>query len=210
MIIYSAPRSSPQPLDLCLLSPTTSAYLATWSTPDSYLINDYQSLDQHLSTTLSSPFSCWISACYPLSHRLISCVISAYSVAWSESVSQLISTCQPLDQNLSAAWSHLQSFPRSGSFQTSQFFASGSQSIEASASVSVLPGNIQDLFPLGLTSLISLQSKGLSRVFSNTTVQKHQFFGAQPSLWSNSPFSCCPVYIVDGSPLTPISLHLSY
>ena len=104
MIIYSAPRSSSQPLDLCLLSPTTSAYLATWSMPDSYLINDYQSLDQHLSTTLSSPFSCWISACYPLSHCLISCMISAYSAAWSVPVSQLISTCQQLDQHLSAAW----------------------------------------------------------------------------------------------------------
>ena len=60
------------------------------------------------------------------------------------------------------------------------------KSIGASASASVLPINIQDWFPLGLTSWISLQSKGLLRVFSNTTVQKHQFFGAQPSLWSNS------------------------
>ena len=62
----------------------------------------------------------------------------------------------------------------------------GGQSIGASASESVLPKNIQDCFPLGLTGLISLQSKGLSRVFSNTTVQKHQFFHAQPSLWSKS------------------------
>ena len=66
----------------------------------------------------------------------------------------------------------------------SQFFASGGQSIRASASASVLPMNIQDRFPLGWTGWISLQSKGLSRVFFNTTVQKHQFFGAQPSLWS--------------------------
>ena len=76
----------------------------------------------------------------------------------------------------------LQSFPASGSFPMSQFFASGLQSIRASASASALPMNIQDWFPLGLTGLISLQSKGLSRVFSNTTVQKHQFFGAQLSL----------------------------
>ena len=68
-----------------------------------------------------------------------------------------------------------QSFPESGSFQMSQFFAWGGQSIEASASASVLPMNIQDWFPLGWTGWISLQSKGLSRVFSNTTVQKHQF-----------------------------------
>ena len=79
-----------------------------------------------------------------------------------------------------------QSFPASGSFPVSQFFKSGGQSSGVSASSSVLTMNIQDWFPLGLTGLISLQSKGLSRVFSNTTVQKHQFFGTQLSLWSNS------------------------
>ena len=71
-------------------------------------------------------------------------------------------------------------------FPLSQFFASGGQSIGASASASALLMNIQDWFPLGLTSFISLLSKGLSRVFSNTTVQKHQFFSTQLSLWSNS------------------------
>ena len=80
----------------------------------------------------------------------------------------------------------LQSFPASGSFPMSQFFISCGQSIGVSASASVLPMNIQDWFPLGLTGWVSLQSKGLSRVFSNTAVQKHQFFGAQLSLWSNS------------------------
>ena len=80
----------------------------------------------------------------------------------------------------------LLSFPASGSFPKSRLFASVSQSIGVSASASVLPVNIQDWFPLGWTSWIFLQSKGLSRVFSNTTVQKHQFFGAQPSLWSTS------------------------
>ena len=79
----------------------------------------------------------------------------------------------------------LQSFPASGSFPMSQFFASGGQSIGVSAS-SVLPMNIQDRFSLGWTGWISLQSKGLSRVFSNTTVQKHQFFSIQFSLYSNS------------------------
>ena len=91
----------------------------------------------------------------------------------------------------------LQSFPASGSFLMSQVIASGGQSIGVSASASVLPMNIQDWFPLGLTDLISLQSKGLSRVFSNTTVQKHQFFSAQlysPTLtsihdyWKNHSF----------------------
>ena len=76
----------------------------------------------------------------------------------------------------------LQSFPASGSFQISQFFTTGGQSIGVSSSASVLPMNIQDWFPLGLTGLISLQSKGLSRLFYNTTVQKHQFFGTQLSL----------------------------
>ena len=78
--------------------------------------------------------------------------------------------------------SFLWSFPASGSFQMSQFFVSGGQSIGVLASASVLSMNIQDWFPLGLTGWVSLLSKGLSRVFSSTTVQKHQFFGAQLSL----------------------------
>ena len=76
----------------------------------------------------------------------------------------------------------LQSFLASGSFQMSQIFASGGQNFGVSASIPVLPMNIQDWFPFGWTSCISLQSKGLSSVFSNTTVQKHQFFCAQLSL----------------------------
>ena len=80
----------------------------------------------------------------------------------------------------------LQSFPASASSPMSQLFKSGGQSTGVSASASVLPINIQDWFPLGLTALISLLSKGLSRVFSSTTLRKHQFFGAQPSWWSNS------------------------
>ena len=83
-------------------------------------------------------------------------------------------------------FSHLQSFPALGSFPMSQFFESGGQSIGISASASVLPMNIWDWYPLGWTGWIFLQSKGLSRVFSNTIVQKHQFFSTQLSLWSNS------------------------
>ena len=79
-----------------------------------------------------------------------------------------------------------QSLPASESFPMSRFFASGGQSIGVSASVSVLHMNIQGWFFLGLIGLISLLSKGLSRIFPNTTIQKHQFFGAQPSLWFNS------------------------
>ena len=71
-------------------------------------------------------------------------------------------------------------------FSNESAFVSGDQSIGASTSASVLLMNVQDWFPLGLTALISLQSKGLSRIFSNTTIQNHQFFGVQPSVWSNS------------------------
>ena len=80
----------------------------------------------------------------------------------------------------------LQSFPSSGCFQMSQFFKSGGQSVGVSVSASFLPMNIQDWFPLEWTGWIYLKSKGLSRVFSNTTVQKHQFFGTQLSLYRNS------------------------
>ena len=80
----------------------------------------------------------------------------------------------------------LQSFPASGSFPMNQFSVSSGQRIGVSASASVLPVDVQDWFPLGLTGWLSLQSKRLSRVFSNTTVQKHQFFGPQLSLQSNS------------------------
>ena len=91
--------------------------------------------------------------------------------------------CQPtILSSIIPFSSHLQSFPASGSFPMSQFFASGGQSSGVSAPVSVLPLNTQDWSPLGWTGWISLQSKGLSRVFSNTTVQKHQFFCAQLSL----------------------------
>ena len=82
--------------------------------------------------------------------------------------------------------SRFQSFPASGSFPMSQLFEWGGKSTGVSASASVLTMNIQDWFPLGWTGWISLQSKGLSRVFSNTTVQKHQFFSTQLSLWFNS------------------------
>ena len=85
-----------------------------------------------------------------------------------------------------------QSLPASGSLPMCQLFTWGGQSTGVSASASVLPKNTQDWSPLGWTGWISLQSKGLSRVFSNTTVQKHQFFGAQPSSQSNSHIHTWP------------------
>ena len=94
--------------------------------------------------------------------------------------------CHPTMSSSVIPFSHLQSFPASGSFQMSQFFPSGGQTIGVSASASVLSMNIRYWFPLGWTDWVFLLSKGLSRVFSSTTVQKHQFFDAQLSLESNS------------------------
>ena len=95
--------------------------------------------------------------------------------------------CHPTISSSVASFSSCpQSFPGSGSFPVRWFFTSSGQSIEASASASVPLMNIQCWFPLGLTGLISLLCKGCSRIFSSTTIRKHQFFSAQPSLWSNS------------------------
>ena len=94
--------------------------------------------------------------------------------------------CRPTISSVVPFSSCFQSSPASGSFPMSQFFTTGGQSIGASAFALVLLMNIQVCFPLGLTDLISQQSKGLSAVFSRTIVQNHQFFSDQPSLWSNS------------------------
>ena len=112
----------------------------------------------------------------------------SFTISWSLLKLMSIRSVIPSDHLiLCTLFSCLQSFPTSGSFPMSHLFTSGGQRMETSASASVPPMNIRDWFPLGLTGLISLQTKGLSRVFSkNTTVQKHQFFGTQPSLWFNS------------------------
>ena len=123
------------------------------------------------------------------------------SITNSQSLLKLMSIVMPLHQ-----WCHPtisssvvpfsscpQSFTISGSFQMSQLFALGGQNTGVSASTSVLPMNTQDWSSLGWTGWISLQSKGLSRVFSNTTVQNHQFFGAQPSSQSNSHIHTWPL-----------------
>ena len=120
-----------------------------------------------------------------LQHTRLPCLSPSHR-ACSNSCS-LSQWCHPTISSSVVPFSYrLQSFWASGSFPVSQFFTSGGQSIVASASASVLPMNFQGWFPLGWTGWISLQSKGLSRVFSNTTIQKHKFFGAQPSLESNS------------------------
>ena len=126
-----------------------------------------------MTKRLALHFTPWPAACQ-----------ASFSFTISQSFLKLISIELVMPSNhliLCHPFSCLQSFPASESFLMSQLLASGSQSIGASASSSVLAMNIQDWFPLGWTGLICLQFKGLSRVFSNTTVQKHQFFGTQPS-----------------------------
>ena len=112
---------------------------------------------------------------FPVHHHLTVCSNSCPLTQW----------CHPtISSSIVSFSSCLWSFPAPRSFLMSQLFTSGSQRIRASESVLLI--NIQDWFPLTLTGLISLQSMGLSRTFSNTTAQRHQFFSIQPSLWSNS------------------------
>ena len=127
--------------------------------------------------TLCDPMDCSMPGFSVLQHLPESAQTHVHWVSDAIQPSHPLSSPSPPAFNLSQ---------HQGLYLKSQLFASGGQSIGASASPSVLSTNIQDWFPLWLTGLISLQSKELSRVFSNTAVQKHQFFGAQPSLWSNS------------------------
>ena len=150
---------------------------------------------------------CWEMSKLVSSVQSLSCV-QLFATPWTAACQASLSITSPWSLLKLCPWSqwchptisssatlfssHLQSFPALASFLVSQFFTSGGQSIGASASASVLPMNIQDWFPLGLTGWISLPSKWLSRVFSNTTVQKHQLFGTQLSLWSNSHIHTWP------------------
>ena len=133
---------------------------------------------------LFSYFSCYVWLCNPMNCSMPHATLS---LTISQSLLRIMSSEAVIPSNHLILYCPLslcsQYFPVSGSFPMSQIFPSGDQSIGASASV--LPMNIQGWFPLGLTGLILL-SKGLSRVSSNTIVQKHQFVGAQPSLWFNS------------------------
>ena len=142
----------------------------------------------HIIYISSVQFSCSVMSDFlrphGLQHTRLSCP-SPTPRAYSNSCPSC-QWCHPAISSSVVPFSCPQSLPASGSFPKSQLFASADQSIGVSASASVLPMNMQDWFPLRWTGWISLQSKGLSRVFSNTTVQKHLFFGAQLSLWSNS------------------------
>jgi len=130
------------------------------------------------SSSVQSSLSCPTLWPHGLQHARIPC-LSPTPGAYSNSCPSSW-WCHPIvPSSVITLSSHLQSCSASGSFPMSQFFTSGGQSIGVSASASVLPMNIQNWFPLGWTGWISLQSKGLSKVFSSTTIQKHQFFSAQ-------------------------------
>ena len=121
--------------------------------------------------TIFDPMDCSMPG-FPVHHQLPACSNSYLSSQWCHLT---------ISSSVVPFFSCFQSFPASGSFPRSPLFTSGGQNIGVSASASVFPMSIQDWFPLELTGLISLKSKRLSRVFSNTTVLKHQFFGAQPT-----------------------------
>ena len=126
---------------------------------------------------LSDPMDCSTPG-FPVFHYLLQ-----FAQTHVHCINDATQLSRPLSPPSPRAFSLL---PESGSFPMSWLFVLCGQSIGASVSASVIPMNIQDWFPLGLTGLISLQSKGLSRVISSTTIQKHQFFGTQLSLWSSS------------------------
>ena len=169
-------------------------------------------MEQHITSLAShGMFFCHLLYTFLLLLLLFSCSVVSNSLRphglqhprppcpsptpWACSNSRPLSRwCHPtVSSSVFPFSSCLQSFPASGSFQMSQFFTSSGQSIGVSALVSVLPTNTQDWSPLGWTSWISLQSKGLSRVFYNTTIQKHQFFAAPLSSQSNSHIHTWPL-----------------
>ena len=172
---------------ISLPSPYHNFKLCSWLTSVSlFLVIDWNSTRvrtllccsvQFSSVAQSCPTLCDLMDCsmpgFPVHHQLPAYSNSCLLNRWHHTI--ISSSVVPFS-------SCLQSFPASASFPMSQIFASGGQSIEVATSASVFPVNIQDWFPLGLTGWISLQSKGLSRVFSNTTVQKHQLFCAQLSV----------------------------
>ena len=146
------------------------------------------------SVQFSSVAQSYLTLCDPMNHSTpgfpVHHKLPEFTQTHAHRVSDAIQPSHPLSSPFSSC---PQSLPASGSFPMSHLFAWGGQSTRVSASASVLPMNTQDLSPSGRTGLISLQSKGISRVFSNTTVQKHQFFGAQLSSQSNSHIYTWPL-----------------
>ena len=138
-----------------------------------------------VTSSTSVQFSCSVMSDYLRPHELLQARLPCPSPTFEPCSDSCLSSwwCHPINSSSVIPFSSCpQSFPASGSFPMSQFFTSGGQSIRVSALASIVPMNIQDWFPLGWNGWISLQSKGLSRVFSSTTIQKHQFFSTQLSL----------------------------
>ena len=181
-IAISFSRGSSQPRDRTRVSRIVDRCFIVWATREGLFRGKRANLQ---AVQFSHSVVSYSLRPHGLQHARLPCPSST-----SRARSNSCPSCQWCHPTISSSVipfsSCLQSFPVSGSFPMNQFFASVGQSIGVSASASVLPMNIQDWFPLGWTGWISFQSKGLSSVFSNTTVQKHQFFSAQLSLWSNS------------------------
>ena len=143
----------------------------------------FSSVQSLIRVWLCDPMDCSTPG-FTIHHQLLELVQTHLWSCW----------CHPTVSSFVVPFSScLQSFPTLGSFPISQFFSSAGQSIGVSAPASVLPMNIQDWFLLGLAGLIFLHFKGILRIFSNNTVQKHQFFSAQFSLWSNSQIHTWPL-----------------
>ena len=186
MLTYEVPL----PLEMCIVflleSIKNSFPVLCHITSDSHLLFAYCAFPliypyvsvQFSYSVVSDSATPWTAACQSCpSPTPGACSNSCPSSQW----------CHPtISSSVIIFSSCLQSFPAPGSFPMFKLFLLGDQSIGASTSASFLPMNIQDQFPLGLTGWLSLQSRWLSRVFFNITVQKHKFFSAQPSLWSNS------------------------
>ena len=170
---------------LILVPPSHSGAKGKYHLLSSYSVQGAAPASSHRSVQFSHSVVSNSLQPHELQHTRLPCP-SPTTRAYSNSCPSSLWCHSTISSHVVPFSSHLQSFPVSGSFQMSQLFASGGQSIGVSASASVLPMNIQGWFLSGLTDLISLQSRKLSRIFSRTTIWKHQFFGTQLSLWSNS------------------------
>ena len=186
-VAISFSRGSSQPRNRTWVSCISGRWFTDWTMREAYIytiMKIHCILQKHCccSVTQPRPILCDPMDCSMPGFRVLQYVLgfAQTHVHWVDDANPSIST------SVVPFSPCLQSFPVSKSFTVDQLFASGGQSTGVSASASVLPMNTQDWSPSGWTGWISLQSKGLSRVLSNTTVQKHQFFGAQPSSWSNS------------------------
>ena len=182
-VAFPFPRWSSQPRNRTGVSSIARRFSTNWAMREAHIKFQFSSATQS-SQTLSNPMNCSTPG-LPVHHQLPECTQTQRpSSQW----------CHPaISSSVIPFSSYSQSFPASESFPMSQLFTWGGQSTGVSALASFPPKNTQDWSPSEWTGWISLQSKGLSRVFSNTTVQKHQFFGAQLPSQSNSHIHTWPM-----------------